>query len=293
MSELTAWCDACGQESLMADDGSCVWCDGPTRRKRAGGPPKGKYRLITDDQLRAAHRVYVLKGLSCRQLGDLLYEKLGYRSARACGEALYRGFKDLALARRSQSEVTIARNYRHGRKRRGLSAEEQQAYRRFRRDENGWNSTHGPGRPVCKAALTGACGRKGRPCSLHAMEGSEFCYCHDPAGTLERRAALTRARRRLASRDTVPIEPFAGWVDGLYAQLGLVSAVAGRLGCSTSTAHNILRRQRSTSGGGRVAWVETDRARVEGYLEAAGGPPLTDLYEIELWQGRSLTREAA
>jgi len=279
VSALTAWCAGCGQEALVADDGTCVWCDGPTtpmRAKRGGGKPAGKYGRMSDDQLRAAHRLYAGEGLSCRQLGGLLFERFGYRSARSCGEGLYQGFERLGLACRSQREVTVARNLKHGRKRRDITREEERAYRRQLADERGWRAQQGPGQPRCAGTLTGGRGRAGAGCQRPAMDGCDFCVSHDPARALERQATLAAARDRLP-RERLPLGPFAAWCEALYGELGSLAALGARLGCSISTAHNIVHRLRTLPGGGRERWVEIHRWRLERHLDGTG-VTVADLY---------------
>lgn len=264
----------------MKDDGSCSWCDGPTRqkRRRRGGKPKGVHGRMTPDQVRAAHRLYVKEGLSCRELGRLLWERFGYASPVSAGESIYRAFKAMDLPRRTQREVTIARNLKHGRKTRAQTNEEQNAYRRWLAEQRGWKRVQGPGRPDCMAVKTGARGGKGEPCTRAAMEGSDYCYSHDPLHDLERQAALARARRRMAPRETVELEPFAAWVEQLYGDLKTLEAVAERLDCSKSAASNIIRRRRSSPDGHRQPWEQISRSRVERYLELAAGPSINELY---------------
>lgn len=279
MNTVSAWCRACRAEMLVTDTGACRFCGGPTGKKRGGGRPAGKHGRIKDPELRVIHRAYVEHGLSCRELGRRLYERFGYKTPRSCGEALYHGFKRLELPLRSQREVTIARNLKHGRKRRGNTNEDEQAYRRWLRDQRGWRAIQGPGQPTCKGILTGARGRKGKPCSRPAITGSDYCASYDPALERDRQAALAAARRNLPPRNTLPLEPFAAWVDGLYHQLGTLAAVGKRLGCSKATVDNIVKRRRTLPDrAGRGPWTEIDRRKVERYLDAAGGPPLEDLY---------------
>ncbi len=278
MSAITAWCDACDQEALVSDAGTCVWCDGPTRKKRSGGKPKGRYRRMTDDQVRAAHRLYVQRELSCWELGRLLWERFGYRSPQSAGEAVSRAFKSLGLPLRSQHEVTVKRNFKHGHKVRAQTNGEQNAYRRWLADQRGWKATQGPGRPTCRALKTGACGGKGKPCTRPAVEGSTFCQSHDPARELARQAVLAKVRSRIPEREMVPLEPFAIWLGAEYRRLGTLAAVGDLLGCSKSTASNLIRRERTHSHGRRGPWEAIRREVVERYLERAGGPSLAELY---------------
>lgn len=277
MSELTAWCDACNQESLVADDGTCVWCDGPVRKKHGGGRPKGSGRKMTDDQVRAAHRLYAIKGLSCRQLGALLWERFGYTSETACAEGIYRAFISLGLPRRTQHDVTVARNFKHGRKRRNLTPEEEKAYRVWLAEQRGWNAQSRPGQWRC-AALKRQYPRKGERCARPSLADSDYCQSHDPRRELARQAAAARMRRKLPARDMLPFEPFAVWLDGLYAELGTLDAVAERLECSKSAVLLMLKRIRARGDGRREPRTTIGRDTAEQFLELGGGPKVAVLY---------------
>lgn len=150
----------------------CPWCDGPTRpRKHRGGKPKGKYRRLTDDQVRAAHTLYVGEKLSLRRLGSALYERFGYSSAQSCANSLHAAFKDLGLPRRERIEAVQLGCTTHGMCRRGQKRPpEYNALRNARRPKN----------PMC-AGVRQNHPRKGEPCTLHAQHGSDYCWAHDPA----------------------------------------------------------------------------------------------------------------
>ncbi len=155
------------------------------------GKPKGKHRRVTDLQLRALHRAYVEQGLSCRQLGELVYQQLGYKSGRSCGEVLYTYFREAGLELRSQRDVTVARNLRHGRCRRELRAQGgdygPDGYRRWLREQTGRVQ------PRC-AAVREHYPRRGQPCQNPAMRGSDYCIAHDPHRRNDIQAALQKAR---------------------------------------------------------------------------------------------------
>lgn len=157
----------------------CPWCGGPTRkRKRATPKPRRQYRRLTDDQVRAAHRIYTNSNLSLRALGELLHERFGYANGQSAANALHRAFKTMGLPLRDRLEATIAANTRTPAQRR--EAEER---RRARRSLN----------PTCAGIRTRYPG-KGEPCSRAAMDGSEFCHSHDPERAAERARHLEDAR---------------------------------------------------------------------------------------------------
>jgi hypothetical protein len=146
---------------------------------------------ITEELLAEARRLYT-SGLSLRQVATELHARTGYKSVASCAEALYWQFKRRGWKLRPQREVTAARNYRHGRKPRTQTREQQNAYRRWLAEQRGWQAVQGPGRPLCKAVKVTSPG-KGRPCRRHALADSEYCYSHDPRRSLERSASAVRA----------------------------------------------------------------------------------------------------
>lgn len=153
------------------------------------GKPKGKHRRITDLQLRALHRAYTEQGLSCRQLGELVYQQLGYRSARSCGEALYVHFREAGLPLRDRVAAVVAASTRHGlAPKRGPRPGYSAYQRRVLHDQ--------PDRPRC-AAVRENYPRKGQPCQRPATRGSDYCPSHDPNRRDAIAAHLAQARARV------------------------------------------------------------------------------------------------
>ncbi len=169
---------------------------GGYNRGRSGGHPVH----ITEELLAEARRMYA-SGLSLRQVAAELHSRTGYKTVASCAEALYGHFKRRGWKLRPQREVTAARNYKHGRKPRTQTREQQNAYRRWLAEQRGWQAVQGPGRPLCKGVKQNPPG-KGRPCRRHALADSEYCYSHDPRRALERRAATARMRARVGSDAT-------------------------------------------------------------------------------------------
>jgi hypothetical protein len=124
------------------------------RKRRRGGYNRGRSGggrpvHITDELLAEARRLYA-SGLSLRQVAAELHPRTGYKTVASCAEALYGHFKRRGWKLRPQWEVTAARNYKHGRKHRGQTRAEQNAYRRWLAEQRGWRAVQGPGRPLCK-----------------------------------------------------------------------------------------------------------------------------------------------
>ena len=153
---------------------------------------------ITEEQLAEARRLYA-SGLSLRQVAAELHPHTSYKSVASCAEALYGHFKRRGWRLRPQREVTAARNYKHGRKRRAQARKDDAAYRRWLAEQRGWQAVRAPGRPLCKGVKASPPG-KGRPCRRHALADSEYCYSHDPRRALERKAATARMPARLGRR---------------------------------------------------------------------------------------------
>lgn len=246
-------CPRCGgAKSKQARQ--CGRCWAQLGAPRAGSGPRPDARIpscIRLEDLEEARRLYAT-GLSLRQVAAILHPRTDYKTVASCAEGLYSLFKTRGWKLRPQRAVTAARNYRHGRKARTQTREEQNEYRRWLADQRGWNSVQGPGQELCKGVKTQP-PRKGSPCEHHAMEGSEFCWNHDPARALEREAQLARMRRRLPSKPMLSAAPFAAWLLQVYDELGSWDAVAERTALSTTQAHRYARRP--------AEWIGVDRVQ--------------------------------
>jgi hypothetical protein len=180
-----------GQQAHM-----CSQC----RKSQRGGYNHGRsghHRLlhITEELLADARRMYA-SGLGLRQVAAELHPHTGYKTVASCAEGLYRHFKRCGWKLRPQREVTAARNYKHGRKPRKQTLEQQNAYRRWLGEQRGWQAVQGPGRPKCKGVKRTS-PEKGRPCQRHALTDSEYCHSHDPRRAPGPKA--TSARRNVVS----------------------------------------------------------------------------------------------
>lgn len=177
------YCPQCREATSLHDKGACPWCDTQlTRRPWKRGVPS----RVTDDQLRALHVAYE-RGLSLRQLGERVYERLGYSSSKSAAMAIHSGFKRLHLPTRDRIEATVAASTTHGKGSRVNKAE----YRRWHRRQTG------EVRGVRCEAVRQQYPRKGAPCRNMALAGGRFCYAHDPSRAIERDAILKEARARL------------------------------------------------------------------------------------------------
>jgi hypothetical protein len=194
-------CPRCGgPKGLQAHIcGSCrkVQRGGYNRGRSGGGHPVH----ITEELLAEARRLYA-SGLSLRQVAAAVHPRTSYKTVASCAEALYGHFKRRGWKLRPQREVTAARNYKHGRKPRTQTREQQNAYRRWLAEQRGWQAVQGPGRPRCKGVKQSPPGR-GRPCRRHASADSEYCYSHDPRRALDRQTATAGMRARVGT-DAMP-----------------------------------------------------------------------------------------
>jgi len=105
---------------------------GRSLEKRRGVPPN-----LTDEQIRAAHLIYVKRRLSFRALGKLLYAQFGYKSPRSCANSLCDQFKRLGIPARDRIEATVLASTTHGLAPRGARGAEFRAHRRKLRLANG------------------------------------------------------------------------------------------------------------------------------------------------------------
>ncbi len=108
----------------------------PTKRSGTWTAPH-PLRKLTPEQVAAAHRLHWDGGLSIRELGRQLYERLGYSSAKSCAMALSTAFARAGLHRRDRIAATVAASTTHGRGSRADKA----AYKRWHRETFGpWPS---------------------------------------------------------------------------------------------------------------------------------------------------------
>lgn len=287
MSEHTTFCPTCQDEALISTAGLCVWCDTPLERtpapkKRGGGKPKGKYRKMTEAQIRAAHVLYWQRRMSLRQVARLLYEQFGFASEKACANSLNKYFIELEMPRRDRLEEAVRMSTKHGNAPKRRTAAEERAYRRWLQGRRGWRSQQGPGQERCVATLTGCRGGKGKRCSRPSMVDSDYCANHDPARRELQAAKLAEVRALQPKREMVPLEPFARWVEERVAVAGSQKAYARLVGYDNTTISGYVKRERCGSDGRRYPITEIGRETVERWLERDGTTSFDHLYALDL-----------
>jgi hypothetical protein len=162
---VNRWCPTCRQE-VLTKSGVCVWCESSTYRRRTGGGGR-----LTDDQVRTFHRAHAA-GQSLNQLAAFAHRRFGYASKGSAMNVLTKGFERLGLPVRSRAEAMRLLN---------LKVQPVPA---------------GPGR--CQGTRINSPGR-GNPCLRRAMEGSDFCFSHDPRFAEQRLDHFERVRGRMAA----------------------------------------------------------------------------------------------
>lgn len=193
--EPEAYCHAC-REDVTPIGGRCPWCDAEIGERPLRSIRRvGQGRLLTDDQVRTAHRLHWSEGLSMRELGRRLYVQYGYASAKSCATALSVAFTKLALQRRDRIEATRLASTTHGlspRPRLDESAAVREARARYRREARARY------RLRCEAITN-----FGTRCPNYAQPDGLVCRHHTPEG-LERNARVLE-RARAAQRPVTPL----------------------------------------------------------------------------------------
>lgn len=171
---------------MPAADGRCLWCDTQTgASERAEVPPRAvsRPRKISEEVLQEARQLYA-SGLSFRAVARQVVDRTEYANANVCATMLGSIFKTRGWPRRDQRQATADANWKHGNMVGGRRAP---GYRKpcevARR------------RPLC-AGVRLQYPRKGEPCQVAAMRGSEFCQAHDP----ERRHQVLEHVRAMRER---------------------------------------------------------------------------------------------
>jgi hypothetical protein len=121
--------------------------------------------------------------MSLRAIGSKIKKRYGYSSTESAAMALQSGFERLHLERRNHVELMRQRNRKHGR----YEADRNMA-RRYRRRETG------EVRDVRCEGVRQNYPDKGARCSRPALNGSTFCWAHDPVGKADRDQHLKSMR---------------------------------------------------------------------------------------------------
>lgn len=244
---------------------ACAACEKQARPGRKIGPHRNAKppTSITEPVILEARALYA-SGLSMPQVAARVWPRTTYKSLTTCTSSLYSIFNTRGWKLRDQAAVTAARNFKHGRKKRGLNAAAERAYRRQLAKERGWDTLHGPGQPLCSHIAE----KTGKPCGRKASSGTAYCYAHDP-GTAEARKAHANATRHTKRyrEPVLDIEPFAVMLNRLYM----------RHGSWTKVAHIV---QQDSGAVSRWAHrkTRTVTVRVVTSVATAAGVPVHELY---------------
>lgn len=152
---------------------------------------------LTDQQLKAAHRLHDLGGLSIRELGRRGWQAWGYSSPRSAAMALSTGFARLRLPARDRIQAATGASLAHGnatRAKRDASHPDHPDYLEHRK---ALRRASGEVRGVRCAATRTQYPRKGAPCGRWALADSGHCRNHDPRYAETVAADLAAARAKL------------------------------------------------------------------------------------------------
>lgn len=257
----------------------CMTCWLAAGRPRNGGPgvPRPDMRIPTKirlDDLDECRRLYAT-GKSLNEVAAIILPRTEYANVHAAASSLFSLFKTRGWKLRPQGAVTAARNHRHGRKtgvrkmKRAARNQREQEYRRALRDERGWHTLQGPGRPQCEGVKS-THPRKGERCTRPAQEGSRFCWSHteDPNVRAQQLLDLEGGRELAAFRRGVPLPmaPFALWLRSQVSRHGSGRATARAFGVSDTTISTLARGL----GSDKKPKATVTRATVERFATAAG-----------------------
>lgn len=225
------WCGWCVEMVAVVDGDRCAWCGHATLAERPTRPARrrGVRPKLDDATLLKLHRIHRDKGASVLELSRRIYRRAGYKSARSCSRCIYVGWRRLGLSARDRVEQTVLSSRRHGLAPRYGARPGYGTYRR--------RVLHGrEDRPRCRGVRQQH-PRKGERCQARAMEGSDYCFAHDPGRELERQAITARMRKRQSPRAMLPAGPFIAWLNRLHAEHGTWARVGGVVGVDATAVH--------------------------------------------------------
>lgn len=193
---LDAFCPRCREIQPSRADGTCLWCDAQTggntipnvvdrlgeNRKEARSSNAGIPWKCCEEDILEVRRLY-LTGLSMYKACEQVHPRTQYANTNAMAMAMYSLFEQRGWNRRTQSDATSARNYKHGKAR-------QPAHRRQQRIKNGY--TRGV---RCRGVKQNAPG-VGQPCKMAALKDSDYCRAHDPRYQEEHRRHCLAMREK-------------------------------------------------------------------------------------------------
>jgi hypothetical protein len=120
--------------------------------------------FLTEDIVAQTYAVYRKGELSSYEIAAQLWERLGYKDATNCANALFKAWKSRGWTLRSRSaarKIALSRRY-------GKRTEEQQRRERYER-------RYGPHQEQCGYPVAR---RNGEPCLLPRVRGARACQYH-------------------------------------------------------------------------------------------------------------------
>jgi hypothetical protein len=227
-----------------------------------GVPPR-----LTREQLAEAAWLYYYDGLGFVRIVRRL--QLPFASERAGASVLHKAFERMHWPARDRIQATMLASYKHGLKARDTKNDP--AYRRWFKSVNGKRQPRCAGRKLQPPEV-------GRRCKRPALEGSRYCWNHDPA-TAELGVAALEKGRALRDADMVPIDPFVWWLWGLHDRHKTWKAVAAAIDADRSMIDRCIHRKDNAGVAGAKTTIS--RALVRRKLTAAGDKlTFEQLYEI-------------
>lgn len=174
--------------------------------QRRAGKPRGKYRYATEAQLRALHLLHWEQEVPINELGRRYWRKLGHASANACANSLSKHFAELGLPRHDRIAMTVKASTRHGLARRSApksggkfgNGSKAPGYKRWLLNQRAGGETRNP--------LCAALNRRGIPCRHRALNGSVYCFSHEPARREQVRSHLEAMRSRSSLHNPARLE---------------------------------------------------------------------------------------
>lgn len=221
----------------------------PVTPGKKRGKPRGKYRRVTDIQVRALHLLHWEQRVSINEISRRYYKQFGYSDHRSLCSCLCGYFKELGLPTHDRIAMTVEASTTNGLSPRDWTE------RKARRLAAGRTQKGKVRQPACAR------------CAQPAQHGSDFCYAHDPA-CADQRATLTaamRARSPILNRiDLEPAAPLEALLLAYRETGGSWRALSRATGCPDAWLAHVAT--------GKQARVDIARARsVRAALSASGG----------------------
>ena len=184
IKRYTPICPDCGGKKSEAST-KCMDCRRASKWR--GKAPLGKQpaTCISEELITEAYRLYQ-QGMSLRAVAAKLFKQTSYSSPKSATNGIHQQFVRRGWPLRDRKQLMSERNFRHGK---ATRAGDKAAYKRWARAAKA---------APCSAVKQNA-PRKGHPCSLNAMKGSQFCYMHNPQNKAKLESQLAQMRERIKS----------------------------------------------------------------------------------------------